>query len=114
MTNFLGAELLQEQLEEIYQASKYLQQLLEMPEEERARLLDVFAQRGYVTTYENEVKKALEAVVRNSEAAWRFLDGLSSAPIIYTGPGSTEEVIEMLERLLRQKRRGSAKKRAVS
>ncbi|MCL4426219.1 MAG: hypothetical protein M1299_00650 [Firmicutes bacterium] len=114
MTNFLGAEFLREQLEEVYQASQYLKKLLQMTEEERAQLPQAYAGRGYDTSYEEEVERALEAILEKAEEAWRFMDGLSSAPIVYTGPGTTEEVIEMLERLLREQHRAHTRKKKVA
>ncbi|MHB9146241.1 MAG: hypothetical protein ACYC5Y_13000 [Symbiobacteriia bacterium] len=99
-TNFLAAGFLQEQLAELHEKAEQLKHLLEMNEHDRDLLVDRYAAQGYYTTYVREVEKALNTVVSASSDMHDFLSRLSCQPIIYTGEGETQQVVDMLERLL--------------
>lgn len=99
-TNFLGAGFIAEQVNDIHEQAAYLKRLLQLTLEEREELIDSYASKGYYTTFEGEVEKALSAVVDGSRQICDFMNGLQCQPIIYTGDGDTDQVIDMLERLM--------------
>lgn len=86
-------------LQEIHENAQWLLRLLSMPAEQRAAMDQARFQQGELTTHADEVRQALSAVLEQAEYMARFLDQFESAPIIYTGPGSTAEVLAKLEQL---------------
>jgi len=99
-TNFLGAGFIAEQINDIYEQARYLQKLLQLTLEEREELIDSYAAKGYYTTFESEIGKALNAVVEGSRQTCEFMNNLQCQPLIYTGDGDTDQVIDLLERLM--------------
>lgn len=99
-TNFLAAGFIREQLDDVRDNAEYLKRLLAMTDEERDLLVDRYAAQGYYTSFVREVEKALDAIVAGAREVHTFISNLSSQPIIYTGEGDTQQVIDMLERLL--------------
>lgn len=99
-TNFLAAGFLQEQLKDVRDKAEYLKRLLAMTEDERDLLVDRYAAQGYYTTFVREVENALNCVVDGARELDAFMNRLQCQPIIYTGEGETQQVIDMLERLL--------------
>ncbi|MGE5561075.1 MAG: hypothetical protein ACM3XN_08555 [Chloroflexota bacterium] len=99
MTNFLSAAAVSEAIQELHEGCRYLEMLLGMNDAERARFVAANARKGLPTTIDEEVRKTVESMRATAHAAKEFLDGMQSQPIIYTGEGSTEDVLAMLERL---------------
>jgi len=87
-------------LKEVRESAEYLKRLLAMTEDERDLLVDRYAAQGYYTTFVREVEKALNGVVDGTRELDTFMNKLQCQPIIYTGEGDTQQVIDMLERLL--------------
>lgn len=81
MTNFLPVAMIGEGLEDI------------------VKKLDCLVD-GLDSVDLETLKKELEAVKRSAEEILEFLGRFSCGPLIYTGKGTTEEVIERLEWLL--------------
>lgn len=79
MTNFLPAGIINERLEELVERTSQLGELLK----DRA---DVHAQLAEI----QEIAKSLQD----------FMQSFSCQPLIYTGRGTTEEVIDRLEWIL--------------
>lgn len=100
MTHFLEVSSMREDLQEIYKNADWLRQLLAMPPEQRAAMEQARVQQGDLTTFADDVRTALTAVLERSAELVEFMDQFESAPIIYTGEGSTAEVLAMLERLM--------------
>lgn len=107
MTHFLEVGALREALHEIQENAQWLRRLLSMPPEQRTALEQTRVQQGDMTTYNDDVRAALGAVLMQTEELVLFLDQFESHPIIYTGEGSTAEVLAMLERLISQNKGGS-------
>ena len=99
MTHFLEVGSMREGLQEIHENTQWLARLLSMTAEQRAAMDKARLQQGELTTHTDEVKQALTAVLEQAEYMVRFLDQFESAPIIYTGPGTTAEVLAKLEQL---------------
>ncbi len=78
MTNFLPAGMINETLEDI------CQKILEIKEK--------LAQSD--TVY---VQKGLQELEEMTLDLWVFIEKFTCQPLIYTGPGSTEEIIKRLE-----------------
>lgn len=78
MTNFLPAGIINETILEIQAKSSELQKEL--------------AQQNLYN-----VKKGLQEIEEMAVELAMFLEKLSCQPLIYTGPGTTEEVIRRLE-----------------
>ena len=91
---------MREDLHEIYHHALKLGQLLSMTPEQRREMEHARTQQGELTTYADDVRAALSAVLTRSEDLMLFLDQFESAPVIYTGEGTTAEVLSMLERLI--------------
>ncbi len=87
-------------MKEVRESAEYLKRLLAMTEDERDLLVDRYAAQGYYTTFVREVEKALNGVVDGTRELDTFMNKLQCQPIIYTGEGDTQQVIDMLERLL--------------
>jgi len=79
MTNFLPAGIINERLEELVEKTSQLEELLKDREDVHAQLAEI-----------REIAKSLEA----------FMQSFSCQPLIYTGRGTTEEVIDRLEWIL--------------
>ncbi len=99
-TNFLAAGVLRERLQEIRDAASYLQRLLHLDEAEREVLLAQYASEGCYTTFIDEVEKTLASLATHSRELSALLDSLQCEPLVYTGEGSTEEVMALLNHLL--------------
>ncbi len=104
-TNFLEVGALREGLQEIYENAQWLGRLLSMTPDQRAAMEQARVAQGDVTTYTDDVRTALSAVIEQSGDLVQLLDRFESNPIVYTGDGSTAEVLAMLERLLALHRR---------
>lgn len=102
MTHFLEVGSMRDGINEIHENAQWLWRLLSMTPEQRAALEQSRVQQGELTTHADDVRTALSAVLEQAEEMVRFLDQFESAPIIYTGQGTTAEVLGMLERLLAQ------------
>lgn len=100
MTHFLEVGSLREGIQEIVENGLWLRRLLAMTPDERTALEQSRAQQGDLTTYGQSVGDALSAVLSQAEELANFLDQFESAPVIYTGEGSTAEVMVMLERMM--------------
>lgn len=100
MTNFLEVGSIREGLHDILESARRLQTLLAMTPEQRAALEAARLQQGDLTTFEQDVWATLGAVIERAEELTDFLDRFESDPVIYTGEGSTAEVLAMLERLM--------------
>lgn len=104
MTHFLEVGSMREGLQEVLESALWLRSLLNMTPEQRAALEQGRVQQGDMTTHADEVRQALRAVLGGCEEMIGFLDRFESAPVIYTGEGSTAEVLSMLERLMQSAR----------
>lgn len=78
MTNFLPAGIINETLEEICQQITKLKELMDAGDNDKAK-------QGLIELEET----ALEL--------WVFIEKFSCQPLIYTGQGSTDEIIRRLE-----------------
>jgi hypothetical protein len=78
MTNFLPAGIINETLEEICQQITKLKELMDAGDNDKA-------EQGLIELEET----ALEL--------WVFIEKFSCQPLIYTGQGSTDEIIRRLE-----------------
>lgn len=87
-------------LQEILENALWLRRLLSMTPEQRAALEQARLQQGDMTSYADDVRTALQGVVDQAEDLVTFLTQFESDPIIYTGEGSTADVLAMLNRLL--------------
>lgn len=99
-THFLEVGSMRDELVEIRENGQWLWRLLSMTPEQRVALEQSRCQQGDMTTHADDVKKALLAVLEAADSMISFLDQFESAPIIYTGEGSTVEVLAKLERLM--------------
>lgn len=100
MTNFLEVGQMRDGLVEIRENAQWLWRLLTMTPEQRIAMEQSRIQQGDMTTHADDVRKALLAVLEEADSMIAFLDQFESAPIIYTGEGSTAEVLSRLERLM--------------
>ncbi len=100
MTNFLRTDFLRERFKEIGEAAGYLDYLLNLTGPDRKKLVRDFAKRGFKTSIKLELKRTVRAIKLYAEGSAEFMDRLPSQPVIYTGAGDTERVIEMLESLV--------------
>ena len=100
MTHFLEVGSMRDGLQEILENTQRLWALLAMTPEQRAAMDQSLMQQGELTTHAEAVRTALSAVHDQADDLIRFLDQFESAPIIYTGEGSTAEVLNQLERLM--------------
>ncbi len=98
MAHFLRLSGLPESLEEIDQAARYIEHLFSLPVEDRKALLRRLSGPGRRATYESELRRALETIYREVGRLRETLERFRSDPIIYTGSGSTDEVLGCLER----------------
>jgi hypothetical protein len=100
MTNFLEVGSIREGLQEIRQNAGWLWRLLSMSPEQRVALEKARVQQGDLTTHADDVRTALSGILEQSESLLQFMDQFESAPIVYTGSGSTADVLAMLDRLM--------------
>jgi hypothetical protein len=100
VTHFLEVGSMRDGLAEIRENAQWLWRLLSMTPDQRAALEQSRIQQGDMTTYADDVRKALSTVLEETDSMITFLDQFESAPIIYTGEGSTAEVLARLERLM--------------
>jgi hypothetical protein len=100
MTHFLEVGSMREELQEIFANAQQLYALLSMTPEQREAMDQSLLQQGELTTHAQSVRQTLIAVLEQTDGLIQFLDQFESAPIIYTGEGSTAEVLGRLERLM--------------
>jgi hypothetical protein len=78
MTNFLPAGIINETISDINQKAREMKSYLA---EDRL----------------DELKKSLDALEEMALDLWVFIERFQCEPLIYTGPGKTDEVIKRLE-----------------
>ena len=78
MTNFLPAVIINETISDINQKAREMKSYLA---EDRL----------------DELKKSLDALEEMALDLWVFIERFQCEPLIYTGPGKTDEVIKRLE-----------------
>lgn len=78
MTNFLAAGIINENISDINQKARELKELL--------------AEKKY-----EQMEKCLNELEEMALDVWVFIERFQCEPLIYTGPGKTEEVIKRLE-----------------
>jgi len=100
MTHFLEVGALREGIQEIHENADWLRRLLAMTSEQRAALEQTHAQHGELSSYADDVRSALRTILNRSTELTAFLEQFESNPFIYTGAGTTTEVLSMLERLM--------------
>lgn len=103
-THFLEVGSLQEGMQEVLENANWLRLLLSMTPDQRAALEQGRITQGDMTTHADDLKTALAAITGRCDEMIGFLDQFESAPVIYTGNGSTAEVLTMLERLMKSAR----------
>lgn len=113
MTNFLEVGFMKENLAEAHKKARYLKTLLQMSADERDQFERGEEERGRGLNYLAELTGAIDDVIALTGDMAAFLDGFPSAPIVYTGEATTEEVIALLERLLRTHRAETSLKKAT-
>jgi len=91
---------MREGLQEIHENTQWLVRLLSMSPEQRVALDRARLQQGELTTHADDVRRALTTVMEQAESMIQLLDQFEAAPIIYTGQGSTAEVLAKLEHLI--------------
>ncbi|MFZ5816651.1 MAG: hypothetical protein ACOY93_15380 [Bacillota bacterium] len=99
MTSFLEVGSMREELAEILKSAQRLHQLLSMSHSERLALEQARVRQGDMTTVHQEMQATVGAILERTEELVSFLDRFESSPIIYTGEGSTQEVLAKLHRL---------------
>lgn len=104
--HFLRAGALVEGIAELREQAAYLRTLLQLSDQQRTALILRYEQEGYYTTFVQEVEKTLDAVVRGADELSRVIGEMPCEPLIYTGEGTTDEVIEMLDSLIDSQRAG--------
>lgn len=90
---------MREDLAEIQKSAQALKRLLSMSHSERLAIEQSRVRQGDVTTINQDTLAAVQAILARSEELLTFLDRFESSPIIYTGDGSTQEVLAKLQRL---------------
>ncbi|MFZ5824432.1 MAG: hypothetical protein ACOY94_08900 [Bacillota bacterium] len=99
MTHFLEVGSMREDLAEILKSAQWLKRLLSMSQSERMAIEQARVRQGDMTTINQDTQAALQTILERSEELLGFLDRFESSPIIYTGEGSTQEVLAKLQRL---------------
>lgn len=94
MTHFLPAGFLRERVETLYRGILRLSDLLD--EDVPPFLKSGAAERPALAAVQELVRELREEALEMKE----ILEGLPSEPVVYTGEGSTEEVIRLLEEAL--------------
>jgi hypothetical protein len=102
VTNFLGAAFITEGIESIQKSALELQKLMDMTEDQKQKLDEYYIEQGESTSYQNEIRKALHNILEQSKYISSFICSLPCEPIIYTGKENTEELISLLEKLMRE------------
>jgi hypothetical protein len=102
VTHFLEVGFIREGIQEVQENGRWLRRLLAMTRTERAALEQSRVQQGDLTTHADDVRMALNSLLTCADELITCLDRFESNPIIYTGVGSTAEVLAMLERLMHQ------------
>ncbi len=100
MTHFLEVGSMREELGEILESAKRLRKLLSITPDQRLRIEKDRIQQGDMTTIADEIQATLGEILEQTEEMVNFLDRFESSPVIYTGPGSTQEVMALLQRLV--------------
>jgi|GEM_PF-1622720 len=100
MTHFLEVGSMREELGEIVELAKHLRRLLAVTPDQRLRIERDRIAQGDITTIGEEIQVAVTELVERAEELAGFLDRFESNPVIYTGPGSTQEVMALLARLV--------------
>jgi uncharacterized Zn finger protein len=124
LTYFLRAGLISEQMEEIYQKAFHASVLLQKQQKKKgadSQMTSGLFPDDELTastnhwTHQKEIQTALLAIMKSAQQVRQLLDQFPCEPLIYTGEGSTDEVIHMLEGLLvaqrKRKSRTAAKRR---
>ncbi len=96
----MRTDFLRERFREIGEAADYLDFLLGLPGPERKKLVRAYARKGFRTSIKLEMKRTIRAIKLYATGSAEFMDHLPSQPVVYTGPGDTDSVIEMLESLI--------------
>lgn len=99
MTNFLEVGSMREELAEILASAAEIHRLLAMSASERLAIEQSRVRQGDLTTVSQDLQSTTLQIVSRCEEMLSFLDRFESEPIIYTGPGSTQEVLAKLQRL---------------
>lgn len=99
-TRFLPAGAFRDLLKDIYTQSRYIKRLLELNDNERNDLVARYASEGYYTSFYAEVEKTVVTLSEHTDHLWRLINSFECEPLIFTGEGSTEEVIGLLTELL--------------
>lgn len=99
MNNFLEVGSMREDLGEIRRSAQELKRLVSMSHSERLAIEQARVRQGDLTTIHQDIQVAVDAILERSEELLSFLDRFESSPIIYTGEGTTQEVLAMLQRL---------------
>lgn len=97
MTYFLRLTGFLESLENIEQAARYIERLFSLSTEERKAFLDRISTQGHQVTYEGELRRALDTILAEVSAVKSVTSRFRSDPFVFTGSGSTEEVLDRLE-----------------
>lgn len=97
--HFLEVGSMREELAEILKQAQWLTRLLSMNHTERQAVEQARVRQGDLTTINQEIQAALSDILERSEELVTFLDRFESSPLIYTGEGSTQEVLAKLQRL---------------
>jgi UDP-N-acetyl-D-mannosaminuronate dehydrogenase len=103
-THFLEVGSMQEGVQEVLENAQWLRLLLNMTPDQRAALEQGRIAQGAMTSHTDDLQRVLAAITARCEEMIGFLDQFESAPVIYTGNGSTAEVLTMLERLMKSAR----------
>lgn len=90
---------MREDLGEILKSAEFLHRLLTMSPTERQVIEQARLRQGDLTTINEEIRAALSSILERSAELVTFLDRFESSPLIYTGEGSTQEVLAKLQRL---------------
>lgn len=98
--HFLRAGMLLEGLAELREQASYLRTLLQLTDQQRTALILRYEQEGYYTTFGQEVEKTLGSLVSGAEELSGLVGNTPCEPLIYTGEGNTEQVIDLLDTLL--------------
>lgn len=101
-THFLPAGAFSDILKDIRDRTQYLKHLLELTDGEREGLVARYASEGYYTTFHHEVEKTVLGLAKETDNLWRITDSFQSEPLLYTGEGTTEQIIALLTQLLDQ------------
>lgn len=99
MMQFLEVASIREDLDEVSKSARRLKELLSMSQAQRSALEQARALQGEMTTVDEEIEQHLRVILERVDASLAFLDRFESGPIIYTGEGTTQEVLSRLHRL---------------